>query len=58
MGSSGQDLDELGLVNLRDLDALSFPKTRVFDVEFQARFLSVRENGLGVRSQTHSIHGK
>ena len=38
-GFFGQDLDEIFVVNARDYDAM-FPKTRVFDIDFEARFLS------------------
>ena len=49
----GQDLDEILVVNARDYDAM-FPKTRVFEVEFEARFLSVRD---GKASMTSSVEG-
>ena len=38
----GQDLDEVLVVNSRDYGTM-FPKTKVFETEFQDRFLSVRD---------------
>ena len=51
-----QDLDEILVGHARHHDVM-FPKTRVFDMEFQARFLSVNDGCAFKDSTTSSAEG-